>query len=201
MVATAFSSISCCSVSILTSAAVTRCASAISRLASAFIESATCFSARPPISATMRSRSCRSLSKALVVCWSVIVVILQSLDFWLRMILSENRCSLFGIMRLAEATGYIILGTSIVRRRKHAGRFAVFDQLAEIHERGHLAMIKRAVDVLQGTVIAIEEIQVPDRNLFQQTFGAGRCVGDGRYREGCDAHDDFLGAGKRRAMM
>src|ERR1035437_2819715 len=146
MVATAFSSISCCSVSILTSAAVTRCASAISRLASAFIESATCFSARPPISATKRSRSCRSLSKALVVCGSVIVVVLQSRNFWLRMILSKNRFPLFGIMRLAEATGYVILGAAIVRRREHARGFAVLDQLAEIHERGEVGHARGLLD-------------------------------------------------------
>src|SRR5664280_2754315 len=360
MVRTAFSSISCCNASILASACVMRVASALSRLASASTESATCFSARPPISATMRPRSCRSVSKALVVCRSVIVVVL-----------------------LAEATRYIILSAAVVRCRKHARGFAVFDQLAEIHERGevghargllhvvghdgdrvvvlkfvdqfldlgggdrverrarlveqdhlrphrdgagdaqplllaagerepigvelvlalvpqrgalqrmlhaalqvgfrqplvqpdaegdilenrhrerrrllkhhadlgaqqievlrrrqnilivelymptvalvrievvhavedaqqrglaatgrtdeggHLALIQRAIDVLQGTVIAIKEIQVPDRNLFQQTFDAGRCVGDGRYRVRCYAHDDFLCAAKSRAM-
>jgi len=68
-------------------------------------------------------------------------------------------------------------------------------------EGGHLALIQRAIDVLQGTVIAIKEIQVPDRNLFQQPFDAGRCVGDGRYRECCYAHDDFLCAARSLAMM
>src|SRR5664280_255081 len=367
IVSTAFSSISRCNASILASACVMRCASALSRLASASTESATCFSARPPISATMRPRSCRSVSKALVVCKSVIVVVLQSRT---------------GSSVLAEATRYIILSAAVVRCRKHARGFAVFDQLAEIHERGevghargllhvvghdgdrvvvlelvdqfldlgggdrverrarlveqdhlwphrdgagdaqslllaageretigvdldlfpqggalqrmlhaalqvgfrqplvkpdaegdilenrhrerrrllkhhadlgaqqievlrrrqnilvvelympagalvrievvhavedaqqrglaatgrtdeggHLALIQRAIDVLQGTVIAIKEIQVPDRNLFQQTFDAGRCVGDGRYRECCCAHDDFLCAARSLAMM
>src|SRR5664279_4209582 len=68
-------------------------------------------------------------------------------------------------------------------------------------EGGHFALIKRAVDVLQGAVIAVKEIQVPDRNLFQQAFDTGRCVGDGRYRVRCYAHDDFLCAAKSRAMM
>src|SRR5450830_86892 len=126
MVSTAFSSISCCSLSILASAAVIRCASVLSRLVSASTESATCFSARPPISATMRARSCRSVSKALVVCCSVIVVVLQS----------------------AEATGYIILGAAIVRRRKHARRFAVLDQLAEIHERGEVGHARGLLHVV-----------------------------------------------------
>src|SRR5665811_563554 len=118
MVSTAFSSISRCRASILASACVMRVASELSRLASASPESATCFSARPPISATMRPRSCRSVSKTLVVCRSVIVVVL-----------------------LAEASRYIILGTAIVRRREHARRFAVFDQLAEIHERGEVCLL------------------------------------------------------------
>ena len=56
MVRTARSSISRCRSSIAASAAITRSARSTSRLASASTESAICFSARPPISATMRDK-------------------------------------------------------------------------------------------------------------------------------------------------
>src|SRR5664280_2516826 len=133
IVSTAFSSISRCNASILASACVMRCASALSRLASASTESATCFSARPPISATMRPRSCRSVSKALVVCKSVIVVVLQSRT---------------GSSVLAEASRYIILSAAVVRCRKHAGGFAELDQFAEIHERGEVGHARGLLHVV-----------------------------------------------------
>src|ERR1044071_5800083 len=113
----AFSSISRCKVSILTSAVVTLCASVVSRLASASTESATCFSARPPISATMRARSCRSVSNAFIV-WSVIGVIFRS---------GPDHA-------LAEAPGDIILSAAILWSREDTGRFPELDELAEIHE-------------------------------------------------------------------
>ena len=77
MVSTAFSSISRCSASMLASFATTRLARSASRLESAATESAICFSARPPISATMRPSSCRSMSNALAVCSFIIVVVLR----------------------------------------------------------------------------------------------------------------------------
>src|SRR6185437_667235 len=50
-------------------------------------------------------------------------------------------------------------------------------------EGGHFALIKRTVDVLEGAVIAVEEIQIPDRNLLEHFFGIGGSVGDRRYSE------------------
>src|SRR5664279_4009775 len=133
MVSTAFSSISRCKASILASACVMRFASALSRLANASTESATCFSASPPISATMRARSCRSVSKALVVCRSVIAVVLQSRT---------------GSSALAEATRYIVLGAAIVRCCEHTRRFADLDQFAEIHERGEVGHARSLLHVV-----------------------------------------------------
>src|SRR5665213_3468473 len=39
-------------------------------------------------------------------------------------------------------------------------------------ESRHLALVKRTVDAFEGAVIAIKEIKVADRNLFQQAVGA-----------------------------
>src|SRR5262245_27470513 len=126
MVSTALSSISCCKASIFTSTAETRCANAVSRFASASTESATCFSARPPISATMRARSCRSESKAFIV-WSDIVVIVRSLSLWPNHLSVRNQA-------LAETAGDVILGAVIGRTGEDTGGFPELDQLAEIHE-------------------------------------------------------------------
>src|SRR6266849_1619956 len=68
MIRMPFSSISRCSASILVSIAMTRSACAVSRLISAATASVICRSARPPISATLRTSSWSSVSNALIVC-------------------------------------------------------------------------------------------------------------------------------------
>src|SRR5262245_8733117 len=126
MMSTALSSISRWRASIFASADDTRCASAVSRFASASTESATCFSARPPISATMRERSCRSVSKAFIV-WSDIVIFR----------LSKFGASTFPAYRshaLAKASCNVVLRATIVRGGEDAGGLTKLDQLAEVHE-------------------------------------------------------------------
>src|ERR1700720_1825492 len=104
------SSITCCRLSISASAATTRWPSATSRRISASTDSTIMRSARPPISATSRVNSCRSLSNALAVCSDA-------------MLLSS-----------AEPAGDVVLGTSIARRGEDLVGFVEFDQLTEIHE-------------------------------------------------------------------
>src|SRR5262245_30195192 len=117
MVSTAFSSTSRCSASIDGSSAIARWARSASRLASASTASATCFSARPPISATMRAMSCRSTSKALAVCSPIVIVI--------------------GVIpcRSAEAAGDVVLRALVTRRRKYLAGRVELHQLTQIHER------------------------------------------------------------------
>src|SRR5258706_5181006 len=110
MVNPARSSITCCRLSISASAATTRWPSATSRRISASTDSTIMRSARPPISATSRVNSCRSLSNALAVCSDA-------------MLLSS-----------AEPAGDVVLGTSIARRGEDLVGLIEFDQLTEIHE-------------------------------------------------------------------
>src|ERR1700730_7162753 len=110
MVNTARSSIVRCRLSISASAATTRWPSGTSRRINASMESTIMRSASPPISATSRVNSCRSLSKALAVCSEA-------------MLLSS-----------AEPAGDVVLGTSIARRGEDLVGFVEFDQLTEIHE-------------------------------------------------------------------
>src|SRR6266849_11112667 len=112
MVSTARSSITRCRLSISASAATTRCPSPMSRRISASTDSTIMRSARPPISATSRVNSCRSLSKALAVC-------------------SEAM-----FFSSAEPAGDVVLGTSIARRRENLAGLVEFDQLTQIHEGG-----------------------------------------------------------------
>src|SRR6202161_3296566 len=112
MVSTARSSITRCRLSISASAATTRLPSATSRRISASTDSTIMRSARPPISATSRLNSCRSLSNALAVC-------------------SEAM-----IPSSTEPAGDVILRASIARRREYLVGVVEFDQLAEIHEGG-----------------------------------------------------------------
>src|SRR6202140_1218005 len=101
-----------CRPSISASAATTRLPSATSRRISASTDSTIMRSARPPISATRRVNSCRSLSNALAVCSEA-------------MILSST-----------EPAGDVILRASIARRRENLVGVVEFDQFAEIHEGG-----------------------------------------------------------------
>src|SRR5258706_4014472 len=112
MVSTARSSITCCRLSISASAATTRLPSATSRRISASTDPTIMRSARPPISATSRVNSCRSLSNALAVCSETI------------------------FLSSAEPAGDVILGTSIARRGEDLAGLVEFDQLTEIHEGG-----------------------------------------------------------------
>src|ERR1700723_3719745 len=112
VVSTARSSITRCRLSISTSAATTRLPSATSRRISASTDSTIIRSARPPISATSRVSSCRSLSNALAVC-------------------SEAM-----FFSSAEPAGDVVLGASIARRGENLVGFVEFDQLPEIHEGG-----------------------------------------------------------------
>src|SRR5216684_442221 len=98
--------------SISASAAATRWPSATSRRISASTDSTIMRSARPPISATSRVNSCRSLSNALAVCSEAMFV------------------------SSAEPAGNVVLGTPIARRREDLAGLVEFDQLAEIHEGG-----------------------------------------------------------------
>src|SRR5215472_17080193 len=120
MVKTDLSSISRCSASIFGSSEITRWASAKSRLTSASTESPICFSAIPPISATMRVRSCRSTSNARVVC-SIIAGPRSPID---RPLNSS-----------AEAAGDVVLGALIDRRREHLAGRVELHQFSQIHER------------------------------------------------------------------
>src|ERR1700733_2546337 len=112
MVNTARSSITRCKLSISPSATTTRLPSATSRRISASTDSTIMRSARPPISATSRVNSCRSLSNALAVC-------------------SEAM-----IFSSAEPAGDVVLRAPIARRRENLVGVVEFDQIAEIHEGG-----------------------------------------------------------------
>src|SRR3954447_22514576 len=112
MVNTARSSITRCRVSISISEAATRLPSATSLRISASTESVIMRSARPPISATSRINSCRSLSNALMVCS-------EAISF-----------------SLAEPASDVVLGASIARRGENLVGLAELDQFAQIHEGG-----------------------------------------------------------------
>src|ERR1700719_2185064 len=112
MVRTARSSITRCKLSISASAAATRLPSATSLRISASTDSTIMRSARPPISATSRVNSCRSLSNALAVC-------------------SETM-----VLSSAEPAGDVVLGASIARRCEYLVGLVELDQVAKIHEGG-----------------------------------------------------------------
>src|ERR1700755_2024711 len=164
----------------LTSAAVMRCASAVSRLASASTESATCFSARPPISATMRARSCRSLSKALAV-WSVIVFVLSAEPL------------------LAEAAGDVVLGAAFVRSGEDAGGLTELHQLAEIHEGGEVRDTRRLLHVMRDDGDGVVVLELVDQ-FFD--LGCGdRVERRARLGEQNDFPADRDGAGDAQALL
>src|SRR5262249_45876437 len=132
IVSTAFSSISACSASISGSAATVRCARSVSRCASASTASATCFSASPPISATRRVSSCKSMSKALGG-WSEMTI-----GFGL----AGGRADLDGGPR------DVVLSASIARRGEHLARGIELDQLPEIHKGGKVGHARRLLHVV-----------------------------------------------------
>src|SRR5689334_17182361 len=124
IVSTARSSISRCRLSISRSAATTRCPSATSRRTSALTLSVIMRSARPPISATRRVNSWRSLSNALAVCSDAI------------------------LFSSAEAAGDVVLGAPVARRREDPVGVVEFDQFAEIHEGGLVRDARRLLHVM-----------------------------------------------------
>src|SRR3954463_6082393 len=124
MVSTARSSMRCCSRAISTSAGTTRLDSATSRRTSASTESVIMRSARPPISATRRVSSCRSLSNAFAVCSEAIV------------------------LSSAETAGDVVLGPSIARRGEDPVGVVELDQFAEIHEGGLVGDARRLLHVV-----------------------------------------------------
>src|SRR5580700_993854 len=129
MVRIDFSSMSRCIVSIVGSVAITRSASSVSRSSKACAASEICFSTRPPISATLRMISCRSLSKALAV-WSTLV--------------------LYSVIRSPEAAGYIVLRALILRRGEHFACRVELDQFAEIHESGEVGYARGLLHVMSN---------------------------------------------------
>src|SRR5258708_9982593 len=155
MVSTARSSITYCRLSISASAATTRWPSTTSRRISASTDSTIMRSARPPISATSRVNSCRSLSNALAVCSEA-------------MFLSS-----------AKPAGDVVLGTSIARRREDLAGLVEFDQLTEIHEGG---LVRSARGLLQ--VVGDSGDRVGLRALLGEVPGPGRGnrVGTRRWR-------------------
>src|SRR5262249_49429743 len=66
-------------------------------------------------------------------------------------------------------------------------------------EGGHLLLVERHRDRLEGPVIAVEELEAPDRDLLRQIVALDRLVGDGDGRggNGCNIHDWFLAASAR----
>src|SRR3954453_14466851 len=132
IVSTARSSISACSASMLGSLATVRWARSASRRASASTASAICFSASPPISATIRVSSWRSTSKAFAVCSGITIYFVLA---------GANR-------DLAEAAGDVVLRASIARRGEHLARVVELDQLAEIHEGGEIGDARRLLHVV-----------------------------------------------------
>src|SRR5215467_5264057 len=147
MVSTAFSSISCWSVSIAGSSATARRARSASRLASASTASATCFSASPPISATMRAMSCRSTSKAFAVC-SLIVTVIAVIP-----------------RRSAEATGDIVLRAPVARRREYLAGRVELGQLAQIHERREIRDAGGLLHVMRDDHDRIVRLELVDQLL------------------------------------
>src|SRR6185436_13132248 len=132
IVSTARSSISACSESILGSLATVRWARSASRRASASTASAICFSASPPISATIRVSSWRSTSKAFAVCSGIAIYFILA---------GEPR-------DLAEAAGDVVLRASIAGRGEHLARGVELDQLAQIHEGGEIGDARRLLHVV-----------------------------------------------------
>src|SRR3954451_8793951 len=124
MVNTARSSITRCSLSISASATTMRWPSATSRRISASTESTIMRSARPPISATSRVSSWRSVSKAFAVCSEPMSV------------------------SSAEPAGDVILRAPIGRRREDLAGVVELDQLAEIHEGGLVGDAGRLLHVV-----------------------------------------------------
>src|SRR5262245_38701526 len=127
---------------------MTRWARSVSRLASASTASAISFSARPPISATLRVISCRSASKALAV-WSGIV----------KFLIAADRAS------STEASSNVVLGAPVARRGEHFRGRVELDDLAEIHEGGEVGHAGGLLHVVGDDDDRVEGFQLVDELL------------------------------------
>src|SRR5216684_4015293 len=169
--------------SISASAAATRWPSATSRRISASTDSTIMRSARPPISATSRVNSCRSLSNALAVCSEA-------------MFLSS-----------AEAAGDVVLGAAIARRRENLVGLVEFDQLAKIHERGLVRNARGLLHVVgdDGDSVVLRQLLVQfldlgGRNRIERRTGLVEQDHLGPHRDGAgDAKPLLLAAGQAQA--
>src|SRR5713226_868992 len=183
IVSTARSSITRCRLSISASAAATRWPSATSRRISASTDSTIMRSARPPISATSRVNSCRSLSNALAVCSEA-------------MFLSS-----------AEAAGDVVLGAAIARRRENLVGLVEFDQLAKIHERGLVRDTRGLLHVMgdDGDSVVLRQLldqflDLGGRNRIERRAGLVEQDHLGPHRHGAgDAEPLLLAAGQAQA--
>src|SRR4051794_39421862 len=183
MVNTARSSISRCRLSISTSAATTRRPSATSRRTSASTDSTIMRSARPPISATSRVSSCRSLSNALAVC-------------------SEAM-----FFSSAEPAGDVVLGTPIVRRGEDFVGLVEFDQFAQIHEGGLVRDARRLLHVMgdDGDGVVLRQLldqflDLGGRDRIERRAGLVEQNHLGPHRDRArDAEPLLLAAGKAEA--
>src|SRR6185437_600179 len=183
MVSTARSSIKRCKPSISRSAATTRLPSATSRRTSASTDSTIMRSARPPISATRRVNSCRSLSNALAVC-------------------SEAM-----IPSSSEPAGDVILRASIARRREDLVGVVEFDQLTEIHEGGLVGNARGLLHVVgddrNGVVVRQfldQFLDLGGRDRIERRAGLVEQDYFGPHRDGAgDAEPLLLAAGQAEA--
>src|ERR1700730_15985749 len=183
MVSTARSSITRCRLSISASAATTRLPSATSRRISASTDSTIMRSARPPISATSRVSSCRSLSNALAVC-------------------SVAMC-----LSSAEPAGDVVLGASIARRGENLVGLVELDQLAEIHEGGLVRDARRLLHVMgdDGDGVVLRQfldqfLDLGGRNRVQRRARFVEQDHLGPHRNGAgDAEPLLLAAGQAQA--
>src|ERR1019366_4156325 len=183
MVSTARSSITRCRLSMSTSAATTRLPSATSRRISASTDSTIMRSARPPISATNRVNSCRSLSNALAVCSEA-------------MIISST-----------EPAGDVVLRASIARRCENLVGVVEFDQLAEIHEGGLVGHARGLLHVVghdrNGVVLRElldQFLDLGGRDRIQRRTGLVEQDHLGPHRDGAgNAEPLLLAAGQAEA--
>src|SRR5581483_1424985 len=183
MVSTACSSILFCSASISTSVATTRWPSATSRRISASTESTIMRSARPPISATDRVSSWRSVSKAFAVCSEPMSV------------------------SSAEPAGNVILRAPVGRRREYLAGVVELDQLAEIHEGGLVRDARRLLHVVGDDRDRVILGQLLDqlldlggRDRIERRAGLVEQDHLGAHRHGTgDAETLLLAAGQRQA--
>src|SRR5215211_709768 len=149
------------------SVAITRWASAPSRLARASTESAISFSARPPISETLRASSCRSTSKALAVCSDI----MANLAF-----------PPVGFSPLPEAAGDVVLRAPVSRRGEYLAGGVEFDQLAEIHKGREVGNPRRLLHVVGDDHDRIVFLQLVDQ-LFD--LARPNRSATGAHRAGC----------------